>query len=259
MMKTSKTSFAMVLMLSAACAGAQNDNAKLPNASDYASSAGQSIGDIVTIKSDMYGFEAVTGLEGITTKYCAGAGTEIRVNGRNTTYTFVEFKHSKNIQPANAAGIVCPRDAPLVLEQVSFRISNDVWDHVRSTVQGVTFGALVVPFKFRLGGDRKLVTSSTIAPYFGYRFDSLQGASLMGIPIVSVGMGFVPVYDSASKTTQTKTGLSAAIGFIVTSEKNPNFNGGFLFGKDYLGREDRQIDPSISKAWVSLWLGVTIK
>lgn len=231
-----------------------------PKLSDYASSSGQMIGDLMRIKSDVLGFEVVRTEDNVAvTQYCAGDESELRINGRNNKYTFVEFKKAKEIKPPAAGDLVCPTKPAMVRTGVTYRIANDTFDWVRKKTSGVAFGALVVPFKFRLGSDSKLISSSTIAPYIGYRSRHLQGGSMEAIPIFAAGLGIVPINNPTKNETDTKTGLSTAVGFIITSEKSHSFNAGIVIGKDFVDRSDRLLDPGVTKAWISLWLGVAVK
>jgi Sec-independent protein secretion pathway component TatC len=116
----------------------------------------------------------------------------------------------------------------------------------------------VVPFKFRLGGDKGITASSTIAPYVGFRMAFFQGFGLSFTPLISGGLGLVPVTDQNTNTTETKSALSLATGFIMTSSKNERFNAGILIGKDVLSKTDRERDPNVDKAWLSFYLGVSM-
>jgi hypothetical protein len=118
---------------------------------------------------------------------------------------------------------------------------------------GVTFGALVVPFKFYLSGERKITASSTIAPYLGFRGPSVFGLTLT--PVVSAGLGLVPVTDPNSGETETKSALSTAIGLVLTSTKNDAFNAGVVIGRDFLSRSDEASDPNVDEPWFSLYVG----
>lgn len=118
---------------------------------------------------------------------------------------------------------------------------------------GVTYGGLVVPFKFYLGGDKKISPSSTVAPYIGFRGPAPFGLTFT--PIISAGLGLVPVSNPDSDKTETKTALSTAIGLVLSSSKNQSFNAGLIVGKDFLSSADRETDPTVSKAWFSVYLG----
>jgi hypothetical protein len=120
---------------------------------------------------------------------------------------------------------------------------------------GMVFGGLVVPFKYRLGGDKKIVSSSTVAPYVGFRTGWGQSWGATFTPLVSAGLGLVPVSDPATNQTETKNALSFAFGMVLTSSKNQKFSAGFLLGKDFLSAADQARDPNVEKAWLSFYVG----
>jgi hypothetical protein len=118
---------------------------------------------------------------------------------------------------------------------------------------GVLFGALVVPFKFHLGGENKLTASSTIAPYVGFRGPAPFGLTFA--PVVSAGLGLVPVNNPETDETDTKSAFSVAIGLLLTHSKNDKFNAGILFGKDFLSKSDRAGDDTVDEPWFSIYAG----
>jgi len=128
-------------------------------------------------------------------------------------------------------------------------------DYLRT---GVTFGGLVVPFKYRLGGDRGIITSATIAPYVGFRTGLGSSWGLSFTPIFSAGLGLVPVTDASTSKTETRPALSLATGFRMGSSKNDKFSSGLIFGRDLLSKSDRDLDPNVNKWWVSFYLGASL-
>jgi hypothetical protein len=118
---------------------------------------------------------------------------------------------------------------------------------------GVMFGALVVPFKFHLGGENKLSASSTIAPYVGFRGPAPFGLTFT--PVVSAGLGLVPVNNATTDETDTKSAFSVALGVLLTQSKNDKFNAGVLFGKDFLSKSDRAGDDTVDEVWFSIYAG----
>jgi len=129
------------------------------------------------------------------------------------------------------------------------------YDYKRS---GVTFGGLVVPFKARLGGDKAISSSSTVAPYLGFTSRYLQGFGLSLNPIVTAGLAFVPIVDPATNTSESKAAFSYGAGFVLTSSKNEKFHAGLIVGADVLSSSDRAKDPNASKAWISFYLGAAM-
>lgn len=138
-----------------------------------------------------------------------------------------------------------------------YYISKDDLNKYDFSRTGFTFGGMVIPFKFYLGKDnKKLLPSSTIAPYLGYRGIEFLGLSIS--PVASAGLGFVPVSNPNTSKTETKNALSTAVGLIITSPKNQAFNAGLVLGRDYLSTEDSTADPAVTKGWISLYFGYGI-
>jgi hypothetical protein len=136
--------------------------------------------------------------------------------------------------------------AKSALEQHAFRRS------------GVTFGGLLVPFKYRLGNAKELVSSSAMAPYVGFRTAWFQNWGLSFTPVLAAGLSLVPVTDAGSSTTSTRAGYTLALGARLTSSKNEAFSAGLLFGRDFLSKSDRALDPNVSKPWLSFYVGFSI-
>lgn len=122
----------------------------------------------------------------------------------------------------------------------------------------VTFGGLVVPFKFRLGGDNAITSSSTVAPYVGFTSRHLQFFGVSLNPVITGGVGFVPIVNPATGQSETKSAFSFGAGFVMTSSKNEQFSAGLLFGRDVLSKSDRALDPNADKPWLSFYLGVAM-
>jgi hypothetical protein len=127
-------------------------------------------------------------------------------------------------------------------------------DHRRS---GVKFGGLVVPFKFRLGSAKDLVSSSTVAPYVGFR-TAWNTFGLTFTPVLAAGLSLVPIADPQNNTTTSKAAYTLAVGIRLTSTKNESFNAGLLFGRDFLSRTDRDADPAATRPWASFYLGYSL-
>jgi hypothetical protein len=141
----------------------------------------------------------------------------------------------------------------------SYQISRTALEGFGFRRTGVTFGGLVIPFKYRLGGDKGITSSSTVAPYVGFRTRYLQGYGVSFTPILSAGLGLVPVTDPTEGKTETKPAFSMAIGLVMTSSKNDQFNAGLVFGRDLLSKSDRTLDPNVDKPWLSFYLGVAMQ
>lgn len=156
-------------------------------------------------------------------------------------------------EAASLSAIAACLSAGMVNDYTAYKIKvAELGEHpYRRT--GVMFGALVVPFKFHMGGEHKLSPSSTVAPYVGFRGPAPFGLTFA--PIVSAGLGLVPVNNPATDETQTKAAFSVALGVLLTHSKNDKFNAGVLFGKDFLSKGDRAADTTVDKVWFSIYAG----
>ncbi|MBC7685601.1 MAG: hypothetical protein H7176_10280 [Bdellovibrionales bacterium] len=231
-----------------------------------ASSVGKDVGDHLLLTTDVWGFIPVSDDPGIlsTPPRCAGKLSKFSRVGTAGTDTFVMFYYVHEPLSKETCTTWSGADAKqnlaakgLVVEGTVYKISSARYAAISAKSNGLAFGALLVPFKFRLGSDAKVVSSATVAPYIGLRWRGFQGFGFEGMPVISAGLGIVPISDPATKKTETRAAFSTAIGFTVSSSKNADFSAGVLLGKDFLGKSDRLIDPSVSKAWVSIWVGVS--
>jgi len=217
-------------------------------------------GDHIRLVTTITGFKAVS--EGDTNKaLCAPAGARLSVSKLVGTDLHVRFLTIEDApwyatKPDPEALAMCPADKRVKL-YTDYKITATTITNVDYKRSGVTFGGLVVPFKFRLGKSKELVSSATIAPYVGFR----TASSIFGLyftPVLAAGLSTVPVADIANSTTATKTAYTVAAGIKLSSTKNENFNAGLLIGHDYLNKADRLSDPNVSKPWISLYLGYSM-
>jgi hypothetical protein len=244
---------AAALCCAAGATWAQGQDAK------FASDEGRFDGDHLRLRSHVWGFKSVDP-GGPAGDLCAPAGSVISVHRQTGDDLFVRLLDApaaddKVYGAASVAG--CPEANRLKLF-VQYKISKAALEMHDIKRSGVNFGALVVPFKFRLGKVRELTASSTVAPYVGFRTAWLQGFGLSFTPILSAGVGMVPVVDPETNTTTTKSAFSVAIGFVMGSSKNDSFNSGLLLGRDFLGGTEQQKDPAVGKPWISFYVGYAL-
>jgi hypothetical protein len=224
-------------------------------------------GDHLKLRVNVYGFEALDGPEK-GKPFCAPKGSKITVTRQEGDQLFVRFKLPDTSAPQKDDGRMfstgeavtesaladCP-SSTRVDEHTQYKISYTSLSQNAYRRTGVTFGALIVPFKFHLGGSNKLSSSSTIAPYVGFRGPAPFGLTFT--PVVSAGLGLVPVNDGSGET-ETRPAFSAALGVLLTHSKNDRFNAGILFGKDFLSEADRASDDTVEKVWFSFYAGYAL-
>jgi hypothetical protein len=213
---------------------------------------GDITGDHLILRADAFGF---TLPRDPNKKFCSYRDARFVVT--KDSYVQFYFVTDEKVKKSDAPHVTCPADTEMVTYNALYIADEETQKTMSYERTGFAFGTLVVPFKFRLGGDKKLVSSSTIAPYLGFRHHKLQGFSMDLMPVASAGLGIVPVYNPDKKENESKAAFSTAIGITLTSSKNSTFNAGLLIGKDYLSKSDRNLDPSVNKVWLSLWLGIS--
>ncbi|HEX5354757.1 MAG TPA: hypothetical protein VFW93_00970 [Aquabacterium sp.] len=186
------------------------------------------------------------------TEFCGPPDSKLSAfkdGGDKILVRFIEIEPDKN----KACGDTPPVQLGVQYEIAKSMLATDY--DVRRT--GATFGALVIPFKFRIGADNPVSSSSTIAPYVGWRTGLLSSYGITLTPYFSAGLGLVPVSDPTTGTTDTRNAFSAATGLVLRSSKSDAFQFGIAFGKDFLDKQSKLQDPSVNKPWISVFIGLT--
>lgn len=235
------------------------------------------VGDHLELRTNITGFTETGNKDKNPPQKCAPVGSKLAVQNINSTeqtanlyFLSVQQENpgwiskwlgSNNITDADlqAALAACPNDTPSserVNNYTMYTIDKKILDDFAFKRTGIAFGALIVPFKFRLGNAKALVSSTTLAPYVGFRTPLFQSLGLTFTPVVSAGLGLVPVANPSGKGTDSKTAFSTAMGWILTSDKDDKFSVGALVGRDFLGKADREADSAVNKLWISLYIGL---
>jgi hypothetical protein len=233
-------------------------------------------GDHLKLKVNVIGFKPIDGSEADKAKeMCAPKGSTIIVNKHKGDQILVNIILGKEVKAAKIDEAEAKKQmnkrrwlpsgetaSPDAFDQCKATLVNEYTEYSINTAtlsdhtyrrSGVMFGALVVPFKFHLGGSKRLSASPTIAPYIGFRGPAPFGLTFA--PVFSVGLGLVPVANTETGQTDTKSAFSTAVGVLLTSTKNDKFNAGILFGKDFVSKDDRGKDDTVNKVWFSLYAG----
>lgn len=154
------------------------------------------------------------------------------------------------VKQAKEEGVTCEASyKPRKIEKgtkLHIRLSD--FNDVPPNRYGVTFGGLVVPFKFQLTGKQDFKASASAAPYMGYRL-GFTGSGVELAPVVFAGIGVVSATKTKEKTsttdgedgTTTKTektttelaSFSYGFGLIGTLKRSFHFGG--LIGFDHTG------------------------
>jgi hypothetical protein len=179
-------------------------------------------------------------------KFVAAKGSKFVVidSGGSTFYvvrfvSVVDFKESKST----------------VVEDSEYKLSKtiglvDISRSVERSFGGPVSGPLVVPFKYRLD-DKSLSGDAAIGYYAGYGFEPKIIGTDFRIPIspfVAGGLSQISVVNNG--TTDNKTGITLAVGFLIQNWANINI--GLVIGQDRIGESTWAHEGG---RWVSFMIG----
>ncbi len=147
----------------------------------------------------------------------------------------------------------CPADTKL------FKNSDFVWVSTEDIKEyapnryGLTYGALVVPFKKQLSGNKDFTSNSaSVGPYIGYRWSK----GTLGVALELVGYAgltsiSVPQNVNGQNTSQSLSAISYGVGLIGIIKQN--FQVGVVIGADHTNANSGY--QYNGKPWLSFSLG----
>lgn len=250
----------IIVITTILCCAAGNSAAQSPAAA-IPSDGNKLTGDHIRLQTNATDFMSLDAA-GASASKCAPVGSRIAVSEETTTDVFLRFISITNeadsllTQADKDALKACPVENR-VNGFSQYKLSKNKLAQTSYQRSGITFGALVVPFKYRLGA-KELVSSSAIAPYIGFRTAWLQGFGMTFTPILAAGLSLVPVTDAGTSTTATKSAYTFAAGLRLTSSKSESFSAGLILGRDFLNKVDKAGDKNADKPWVSFYLGYAL-
>lgn len=215
-------------------------------------------GDVLVSKTRFWGYyndappgAVVAGAVADKKFVCIGAGTKFQRTGAfedgTPTKKYMVIRILRKDEKTCDDGAVLPSDRLIYVDE------QDYGRTVRNRY-GLTFGGLVIPFKYQFQGSRTVQAGGAVGGYLGIRLDSdVWGVELK--PIVFVGGGVVNVEQSVNGTAQTQSlaGLSYGLG-LVGSIKD-SFQLGLVVGKDRVGKSAGYVDDG--KWWLALSFGTS--
>jgi len=178
--------------------------------------------------------------------YCIPAGTPLKGLGAADSNGNVLF-HVSSYRTYKACD-----GKTAIPDDIAFEIGSDVLKANVPDRIGITYGALVVPYKYHLNGSKEFSGGTTVGPYFGYRFD--RNSIGLGIKIIGfVGGSSISVTQNVdgNDTTQNLAGFSYGLG-IIGQAKN-EFQMGVIFGADRVSQSAHYVDNG--KLWLAVGLG----
>jgi hypothetical protein len=118
---------------------------------------------------------------------------------------------------------------------------------------GLSYGTLLVPYKYHLEGSKNFTGNATVGGYIGYRhYLDLIGLEMQYVCFLGAAPISVDITDANGETSsQTLFGVSYGVG-ILGKVKN-SFNIGAVFGADKVNDSTNYI--SNGKPWIAVEIG----
>jgi len=118
---------------------------------------------------------------------------------------------------------------------------------------GLTYGALLVPFKYHLGGSKSFTSSASVGGYIGFRQDRSGKTGLALEYIGFLGAATVPVAQNVNgqSSTQNMSGVTYGVGILGTVKGS--FHMGVVFGADRVNASAHYEDNG--KPWLAVEIG----
>ncbi len=241
-------------------------------ANKYPSDVANYLGDTIRLNRDTKAV-MVDPMNDKTADVCIPAGTYLK-GGREVDALTKEwaFVPACNYPETFAlwgcdAGVKTCDDKP-IKGGTLLKIRVQDFDNVPPNRYGVTFGGLIIPFKFQLTGKQDFKATASAAPYMGYRL-GYEGFGVELAPVVFAGIGVVSATKTKEKTSETNEGgesttktekettelasFSYGVGLIGTLKRSFHF--GAMLGFDHTGSGKGY--KYNDKPWFALELGAS--
>ncbi len=179
-------------------------------------------------------------------KFIAAKGSKfIVIDSNDQKYYVVRFVNVADFKDSKST----------VLEDSEYKLSKktgvvDISRSVERSFGGPVSGPLIVPFKYRLD-DKSLSGEAAIGYYAGYGFEPKIIGTDFRLPLSPfIAGGLSQISVSNNGTTDNKTGITLAAGFLIQNWANVNI--GLVFGQDRIGNKNWAHEGN---RWVSFMIG----
>jgi hypothetical protein len=119
-------------------------------------------------------------------------------------------------------------DGKAIDTDIAYVIRKDDLENRGLARTGMTYGALVVPYKYHLTGQRDFTGGASLGGYLGYRLETTKYVGFTLTPVAFLGGSNISV------GAQNLAGLSYGLGLIGTFKGT--FQAGAVIGWDQVGK-----------------------
>lgn len=209
-----------------------------------------------------YPVRVVALVDGTNQSVCIPAGFELRGLGLLTSAglpvklraTKVSEINQDSIAPCNNAKALNGTELvslTSVIGQVLI-IDEKITKVYTPRSNGLTYGGLVVPFKYYVNGSRDFKGAGSIGPYAGWKsyYPNLDA----GIEFVGfAGLGVVKAENTVDGKTQSDNLAAFSFGLGAIGRIHDDFQIGLIIGQDKVGKSSQYKDDG--KWWIALSVG----
>lgn len=175
------------------------------------------------------------------TDVCIPARAHITVIGQDADNLYVKLDDDE--KDCNNGAILSA--------SVAYSIERKVIDTSGMTRTGLTYGALVIPFKYQTTGDKDFTGSATVGGYMGYRFETLRKLGFTATPVAFMGASNISADKKSGSGSENVMGFSFGVGLIGTLKGA--FQVGIVAGWDRVGQNtDYQYNGDM---WIAAEIG----
>lgn len=155
--------------------------------------------------------------------------------------------------PTAAATYACEANAALLREGDIVTIKDAMLTGVMPDRYGLTYGTLLVPYKYQLGGDKSFASKASVGGYLGFRQDRSGWSGLALQYVGFIGAATVPVSQTIDGQSQVQqiSGVSYGLGILGTVKSE--FQMGLVIGADRVSKNANYVNNG--KPWIALSLG----
>lgn len=195
-----------------------------------------------------------------TEVFCIPAMTEMRGIGKVAGTNNLKVRISKGTPgavPPDKDALVktiksCDMPKKDLYTDLIYIIEGGLADNQTPDRYGVTYGALVVPYKYHFEGSKSFGGNASVGPFVGYRF----ARETMGVTLKAIGFAGASVIKvDREEEGQTKSDNIAAFSYgagVIMELKN-EFQLGWIFGFDEVGDDTGYEDDG--KLWTAFAIG----
>ncbi len=205
-------------------------------------------------QTSLYGFKIASSVNTLLKRTddksktaCLPAATTLTVIGMDGSDYKVELAGGKNVAKCDfPAGTEAES-----LGNVAYTVGKSDFENSGFTRRGATYGALVVPFKYQLKGEKQFTGGASVGGYAGYKFESLNNLGITATPILFMGASSVSVKGDTADSTKNLMGFTYGFGLVGTFQNS--FQSGLVIGWDRVGKSDGY--KYNGKPWIALQIG----